>query len=131
MPLVALFRNILKEESYPMNKKLAIAVAAIASPIAANAGTLATADIDLTLSGGATAAYSYNSDTGRDKYIVDDALIDIASEAKTGGMGVDLGIGTLNGNSLAGASRLAVIGGAPTPTLPFSTAMSPSSPAMS
>ncbi|MBI1196139.1 MAG: outer membrane beta-barrel protein [Gammaproteobacteria bacterium] len=96
-----------------MNKKLlaAAVTAAIASPLAAQAGTLMTANTDLTLSGGVTGAYSYNSDTGRDKFIVDDALIDIASEAKTGGMGVDLGIGTLTGNSLAGASNLGVIGG--------------------
>jgi len=95
-----------------MNKKLiALAVAgAIASPLAAQAGTLTTANMDITLSGGATGGYSYNSDTGRDKFIVDDALIDLSSEAMTGGMGVTLGIGTLTGNSLAGASNLGVIG---------------------
>lgn len=104
-----------------MNKKLiAIAVAgAIASPIAAQAGTLMTANTDLTLSGGVTGAYSYNNDTGRDNYIVDDALIDISSEAKTGGMGVNLGIGTLTGNSLAGASNLGVIGGGATTSVQY------------
>jgi len=104
-----------------MNKKLiALAVAgAVASPLAAQAGTLTTANADITLSGGVTGAYSYNSDTGRDKFIVDDALVDLASEAKAGGMGLDRAIGTLTGNSLAGASNLGVIGGGATTSVQY------------
>jgi len=86
-----------------MKKKLiTLAIAgAVATPFVAQAGSLKVPNQDITLSGGITGAYLYNSDTKRDAFTVPDALIDLATEAKPGGMAFDLGIGTLAGNSLA------------------------------
>ena len=86
-----------------MNKKLiSLAVAgAVAAPLTVQAGSLSVANQDITLSGGLTGAYFYNSDTTRDAFTVPDALIDLSSAAKTGGIGFDVGVGTLTGNSLA------------------------------
>jgi len=83
---------------------------AVVTPFAAQAGSLTVPNQDITLSGGITGAYLYNSDTKRDAYAVADALIDLASEAKTGGMGFDLGIGTLGMNALDSSSPLTAIG---------------------
>lgn len=97
-----------------MKKNLiSLAIAgAVAAPLAAQAGSLTVANQDITLSGGLTGAYVYNSDTKRDAYTVSDALIDLTSAAKTGGMGFNLGVGTLAGNSLASStSPLTAIGG--------------------
>jgi Putative beta-barrel porin-2, OmpL-like. bbp2 len=96
-----------------MKKKLiSLAIAgAVATPFAAQAGSLKVANQDITLSGGITGAYLYNSDVKRDNYVVDDALLDLSTAAKAGGMGFDLGIGTLGGNNLASSgSPLNVIG---------------------
>jgi hypothetical protein len=85
-----------------MNKKLitlAIA-AAVAAPLAAQAGSITVPNMDITMSGGITGAYLYQTDTKKDAFVVQDALLDFASEAKAGGMGFDLGVGTLAGNSL-------------------------------
>ena len=86
-----------------MKKKLiSLAIAAaVTTPFAAQAaGSLTVANQDITMSGGVTGAYIYNSDTKRDDFMVTDALIDLSSEAKAGGMGFDLGIGTLGMNTL-------------------------------
>lgn len=66
---------------------------------------------DITLSGGLSGAYFYNSDTTRDAFTVSDALIDLSSAAKPGGMGFDVGVGTLNGNSLATSGAALATGG--------------------
>jgi len=86
-----------------MKKKLiSLAIAgAIATPFAAQAGSLKVPNQDITLSGGITGAYFYNSDTKRDAFAVPDALIDLATEAKPGVVAFDVGLGTLSGNSLA------------------------------
>jgi len=97
-----------------MNKKLiTLAIAgAVATPFAAQAGSLNVANQDITLSGGITGAYIYQTDIKMDQYVVDDALLDFASEAKAGGVGFKLGIGTLASNSLASStSPLNIIGG--------------------
>ena len=93
-----------------MNKKLiTLAIAgAVATPFAAQAGSLNVANQDITMSGGLTGAYLYQTDTKKDAFVVQDALLDFASEAKAGGMGFDLGVGTLAGNSLL--SPMNVIG---------------------
>ena len=78
---------------------LAIA-AAVAAPFAARAGSLKVPNQDITLSGGIPGAYVYNSDTKRDAFEVPDALIDLATEAKPGGMAFDLGVGALSTNTL-------------------------------
>jgi len=90
-----------------MNKKLlSLAVAsAVAMPWAAQAGSLTVANQDITLSGGITGAYINNTDLGRDKFAVNDALIDLASEAKPGGMGFNLGFGELAQNNLASSNN--------------------------
>jgi hypothetical protein len=87
-----------------MNKKLlTLAIAgAIATPFAAQAaGSLTAANQDITLSGGVAGGYVYNNDTGRDNITATDALVDLSSKAKTGGVGFDAGIGVLAGDSLA------------------------------
>jgi hypothetical protein len=87
-----------------MNKKLlTLAIAgAVATPFAAQAaGSLTAANQDITLSGGVAGGYVYNNDTGRDNITATDALIDLSSKAKTGGVGFDAGIGVLAGDSLA------------------------------
>jgi hypothetical protein len=97
-----------------MNKKLitlAIA-AAVAAPLAAQAGSITVPNMDITMSGGITGAYIYQTDTKQDAYVVDDALLDFASEAKAGGVGFDLGVGALSENSLASSTApLTPIGG--------------------
>ena len=94
-----------------MNKKLiSIAIAgAVAAPLAAQAGSITVPNMDITMSGGITGAYIYQTDTKLDQYVVEDALLDFSSEAKAGGMGFNLGVGTLAGNSLV--APLNVIGG--------------------
>jgi hypothetical protein len=100
-----------------MNKKLitlAIA-AAVATPFAAQAGSLNVANQDITLSGGITGDYIYQTDTKMDQYVVNDALLDFASDAKAGGMGFKLGVGTLAGNNMGSStSPLNIIGGGST-----------------
>ena len=103
-----------------MNKKLiSLAIAgAVATPFAGQAGTLNVANQDITLSGGITGAYFYTTEntdptvgSKQDAFAVPDALIDISSAAKPGGMGFTLGIGTLGENSLAsGGSAINAIG---------------------
>jgi hypothetical protein len=93
-----------------MNKKLiTLAIAgAVATPFAAQAGSLNVANQDITLSGGITGAYVYQTDQKIDQFEVTDALLDFSSEAKAGGMGFDLGVGTLTGNTVV--SPMGVIG---------------------
>jgi Putative beta-barrel porin-2, OmpL-like. bbp2 len=96
-----------------MKKKLiTLAIAgAVATPFAAQAGSLTVANQDITLSGGITGADIYNSDTKKNEYVVPDALLDLSTAAKAGGVGFDLGLGTLGANSLASSrSPLNVIG---------------------
>jgi hypothetical protein len=96
-------------------KLISLAIAgAVAAPFAAQAGSLKVPNQDITLSGGITGAYVYNSDTKRDAFAVPDALIDLATEAKPGGMAFDVGIGTLAGNSLASSSAPLATGGGST-----------------
>lgn len=104
-----------------MNKKLiSLAIAgAVATPFAAQAGSFTVGNQDIKVSGGITGAYLYTSEdtsggaarTKQDEFVVPDALVDFSSDAKTGGMGFTLGIGTLGENSLAPQSELTVIGG--------------------
>jgi hypothetical protein len=95
-----------------MKKRLiTLAIAgAVATPFAVQAGSLTVPNQDITLSGGITGAYRNQTDTKKDAFVVDDALLDFATEAKTGGMGFDLGIGALAGNSLYANSQLTSIG---------------------
>jgi hypothetical protein len=95
-----------------MNKKLiSIAIAAaVAAPLAAQAGTITVPNMDITMSGGITGDYIYQTDTKMDQYVVNDALLDFASDAKAGGVGFKLGVGSLGENSLM--TPLTVIGGA-------------------
>lgn len=103
-----------------MNKKLIshAFAAAVAAPFAAQAGSLNVANQDITLSGGLTGAYVYNAETTRDAFTVPDALIDLSSAAKAGGMGFDVGVGTLTGNSLA-TSGAALTSGAGTTSVQY------------
>lgn len=75
------------------------------------AGTLTVANQNISLSGGLTGAYLYTSEnngTGQDNFAVPDALIDLSSEAKTGGVGFTAGLGSLGYNSIGpGDSALA------------------------
>jgi hypothetical protein len=89
-----------------MKKKLiSLAIAgAVAMPFAAQAGSLTVANQDITLSGGITGGYLYDTDTKKDTYTVTDALLDLSSAAKTGGVGFELGVGSLDENSLAPGS---------------------------
>ena len=81
---------------------LTLAIAgAFAVSFTAQAGTLTTANTDITLSGGVAGGYVYNTDTSLDNITVNDALVDLSSAAKTGGVGFDLGVGVLAGDSLA------------------------------
>jgi len=103
-----------------MNKKLiTLAIAgAVATPFAAQAGSITVPNMDIQMSGGITGAWIYQSDTKQDQYVVDDALLDFSSEAKAGGMGFDLGVGTLTGNALGISGRSStgatIIGGGST-----------------
>jgi hypothetical protein len=85
-----------------MNKKLlALAIAgAVATPFAAQAGSLTVANQDITLSGGVAGGYVNNTDAAQSKITATDALVDLSSEAKAGGVGFDVGIGVLAGASL-------------------------------
>ena len=96
-----------------MNKKLiSLAIAgAVAAPLAAQAGSITVPNLDITMSGGITGAYIYQTDTKVDQYVVEDALLDFSSEAKAGGMGFDLGVGTLGGNSLVAPTTVIGNGG--------------------
>jgi hypothetical protein len=101
---------------------LAVAVAgAFATPFAASqAGTVTTLTLpDIKVSGGITAAYVHTSEnlatnpgirSNQDAFEVNDALIDLKADAKTGGVGFDLGIGALAGSSLAHRQELNPIG---------------------
>lgn len=84
----------------------------IAIPFSAHAGSLTVPNQDITLSGGITGAYMYNADIkDKDAFVVTDALIDLSTETKPGGMGFVLGIGTLGQNHLASSDGpLTVIG---------------------
>ena len=96
-----------------MNKKLiSIAIAAaVAAPLAAQAGTITVPNMDITMSGGITGDYMYQTDTKMDEYVVNDALLDFASDAKAGGMGFKLGVGTLANNDLhSSTSTTGIIG---------------------
>ena len=42
------------------------------------------------MSGGITGDYMYQTDTKMDQYVVNDALLDFASDAKAGGVGFKL-----------------------------------------
>jgi hypothetical protein len=99
-----------------MNKKLiSLAIAgAVATPFAAQAGSITVANQDITVSGGITGAYLYSSEKSgnhQDAFAVPDAILDFSSQAKTGGMGFTLGIGTLGENNLATGNELTVAGG--------------------
>ena len=89
-----------------MNKKLiTLAIAgAVATPFAAQAGSLTVANQDITLSGGVAGGYINNTDAAQSKITATDALVDLSSEAKTGGMGFDLGVGVLAGANLGSSS---------------------------
>lgn len=89
-----------------MKKKLiSLAIAgAITMPFAAQAGTLTVANQDITLSGGITGGYLNDTDTKKDTYTVTDALLDLSTAAKPGGVGFELGVGSLDENSLAPGS---------------------------
>jgi predicted porin len=96
-----------------MNKKLiSIAIAAaVAAPLAAQAGTITVPNMDITMSGGITGDYMYQTDTKMDEYVVNDALLDFASDAKADGVGFKLGVGTLANNDLhSSSSTTGVIG---------------------
>jgi hypothetical protein len=95
-----------------MKKRLiTLAIAgAVATPFAVQAGSLTVPNQDITLSGGITGSYMNQTDTKKDAFIVDDALLDFASVAKTGGLGFDLGLGTLANNSLYAGNQLNAIG---------------------
>ena len=75
---------------------------AVAVPFAAQAGSLNVANQDITLSGGVAGGYVNNTDTTKDAFTATDALVDLSSEAKTGGMGFDVGVGVLAGANLSG-----------------------------
>lgn len=95
-----------------MNTKLAsiIIAGAMAAPMAAQAaGSFTVANQNITLSGGVTGAYVYTTDNAlagisagskQDVFAVPDALIDLSSEAKTGGLGFTAGLGNLAVNSI-------------------------------
>jgi len=91
-----------------MNKKLiTLAIAgAVATPFAAQAGSLNVANQDITLSGGVAGGYVYNTDTKRDNITATDVLVDLASEAKTGGVGFDVGVGVLGAPNLSSSSSV-------------------------
>ncbi len=106
-----------------MNKKLiSLAIAgAVAAPFAAQAGSITVGNQDIKVAGGVTGGYIYTSDnasksTGgpnkQDAFVVPDALVDLSSDAKTGGMGFTVGIGELAENSLAFGTELNSAGGA-------------------
>lgn len=80
-------------------KMLFVAMGSILAAQAAVAGSVKTANMDLTLSGGATAGYFYSSNTGssnQDNFLVSDMLLEIASDAPAaGGIGVNAGLGAL------------------------------------
>ncbi len=101
-----------------MNKKLlSLAVAsAVAMPLAASAGSLTVANQDITLSGGIAGGYVYNSDTKRDAFTADDALVDLASNAKVGGVGFDMGVGVLAMPNLASSGAMLSTAGTGTGT---------------
>jgi hypothetical protein len=73
-------------------------------PFAVQAGSLTVPNQDITLSGGITGAYFYNTDSKRDAYSVTDALIDLATTAKPGNVAFDVGIGTLPMNNIASSA---------------------------
>jgi hypothetical protein len=73
---------------------------AVATPFAAQAGSLNVANQDITLSGGVAGGYVNNTDAAQSKITATDALVDLSSEAKAGGVGFDVGIGVLAGASL-------------------------------
>jgi hypothetical protein len=104
-----------------MKKRLiTLAIAgAVATPFAVQAGSLTVPNQDITLSGGITGAYRNQTDTKKDAFVVDDALLDFASEAKTGGLGFDLGLGTFANNSLYAGSQLNSIGNGGTITAQY------------
>ena len=93
-------------------KMLTLAISGVlASSLTVEAGTFTTANADITLSGGITGAYLVNTDATRDKFVVEDALLDLSSTNMSNGVGFNLGIGTLAQNNLASTSgTLAVIG---------------------
>lgn len=93
-------------------KLITLAVAAaIAAPMAVQAGTFTTANQDITLSGGLAGGYMNNTDTTKDAFTATDALVDLSSKAKTGGVGFDLGVGVLAGATLATSSGVLATAG--------------------
>ena len=99
-----------------MNKKLiSLAIAgAVAAPFAAQAGSFTVGNQDIKVGGGITGGYVFTSDnTGhQDAFVVPDALVDLSSDAKTGGMGFTVGIGELAEPSLVTGTELNSAGGA-------------------
>jgi hypothetical protein len=90
--------NIEYGRMHMKEKLISVAItAAIAAPMAAQAGSLTVANQDITLSGGLAGGYVYNTDTKKDAFTATDALVDLSSEAKSGGVGFDLGVGVLAG----------------------------------
>jgi hypothetical protein len=86
-------------------KLITLAVAAaIAAPMAVQAGTFTTANQDITLSGGLAGGYMNNTDSKGDAFTATDALVDLSSKAKTGGVGFDLGFGQLANATLANSA---------------------------
>jgi len=78
---------------------LFVAIGSVLAAQAAFAGGVKTANMDLTISGGATAGYFYSANTGtsnQDNILVSDMLLEIASDTPAvGGIGVNAGLGTL------------------------------------
>lgn len=95
-----------------MKTRLLSLAGAVAIPFTAQAGSLTVPNQDITLSGGITGAYLYNTDSKRDAYAVTDALIDLSTPAKPGAVSFDVGLGALPMNNLASsAGPMATIGG--------------------
>lgn len=87
-----------------MKTRLLSLAGAVAMPFAVQAGSLTVPNQDITLSGGVTGAYFYNSDLAQDNFAVTDALLDLSTAAKPGSVYFDVGIGTLAMNNLSSST---------------------------
>ena len=79
-------------------KKLAVLSGAIFSVAVANAGQITVANSDITVDGGLTTGYFLSNNTGssnHDSFKVSNFILGISSQAKDGGIGFNVGFGTV------------------------------------